>query len=386
MTRTIQILRGTEAQNDAFTGAIGELTMDTTNNEIRIHDGSTVGGHKIGGYRPDLFDVKWADHILNDVQWLRADTFSWQAGSVYQAAYQHLADDITGKTLQSETISGTTIQFYLADDGHKICPASQESNVLSIYNSTGVAWYYIIDTTNQRFKLPRTKFGFTGIRSGVGGFVEAGLPNITGSAEVYWESDKATVGAFYADTTRYNSERNNYNQYPNLGFDASRSNSIYGNSNTVQPKATEMYLYFYVGNFTQTALENTAGLNAELFNGKADVSTVAHVVTEFQEPTSANNYTWYRKYADGWVEQGGQITIARQNSNSQLLTNATLPITMADTNYSVSTCFLTDGGNSTGLRNHRNGRYTTYVQIGTYSTSSISNSWLMGWQVSGMAA
>ena len=31
------------------------------------------------------------------------------------------------------------------------------------------------------------------------------------------------------------------------------------------------YLYFYVGNFTQTAIENTAGLNAELFNEKVDV-------------------------------------------------------------------------------------------------------------------
>ena len=44
MTRTIQILRGTNAQNNAFTGAAGELTMDTTNKELRIHDGETQGG------------------------------------------------------------------------------------------------------------------------------------------------------------------------------------------------------------------------------------------------------------------------------------------------------------------------------------------------------
>ena len=90
-----------------------------------------------------LLSFMWSDHQLNHPSWLRADTFSWQAGSVYQAVYQHLAGDIDGKTLQSETIGGTTIQFYLADDGHKICPASEETNVLAIYNSTGVAWYYI---------------------------------------------------------------------------------------------------------------------------------------------------------------------------------------------------------------------------------------------------
>jgi microcystin-dependent protein len=46
--RILQIYRGTTAQNDAFTGAQGELTMDTSRKEIRIHDGSTAGGNVIG--------------------------------------------------------------------------------------------------------------------------------------------------------------------------------------------------------------------------------------------------------------------------------------------------------------------------------------------------
>lgn len=47
MTRTIQLLRGTTAQNAAFTGASGEVTVDTQTHELRVHDGSTVGGHII---------------------------------------------------------------------------------------------------------------------------------------------------------------------------------------------------------------------------------------------------------------------------------------------------------------------------------------------------
>lgn len=39
--------RGTTAENDAFTGAEGEITVDTTTHELRVHDGSTVGGHII---------------------------------------------------------------------------------------------------------------------------------------------------------------------------------------------------------------------------------------------------------------------------------------------------------------------------------------------------
>ena len=45
MSRQIQIRRGTAAQHSNFIGAIGEITMDTTNNTLRVHDGLTAGGH-----------------------------------------------------------------------------------------------------------------------------------------------------------------------------------------------------------------------------------------------------------------------------------------------------------------------------------------------------
>lgn len=44
MSRQIQIRRGTAAEHTNFTGAIGEITMDTTNKTLRIHDGETPGG------------------------------------------------------------------------------------------------------------------------------------------------------------------------------------------------------------------------------------------------------------------------------------------------------------------------------------------------------
>ena len=277
--RTIQIYRGTKAQNDAYTGSVGELTMDTDNNDVRIHDGSTLGGHPIG-FHPYLFYHEWADYEVSDTNWLRADTFSWQDGTVYEAAYDHLEADIIGKSLSSETVGGVTVQFYLADDGHKICPASEESNVVSIFTATGVAWYYIIDTVNERFKLPRTQYGFDGFRDTVGKYVEAGLPNVTGDVTGSNGNGnsifKAASGAFTlgGSHTSYGIGTGSGlsgGSNTAVTFDASRSSSVYGNNSTVQPPATQQYLYFYVGNFTQTALENTAGLNASLFNGKADV-------------------------------------------------------------------------------------------------------------------
>jgi len=53
MATEIKSRRGTEAQHDdgtGFTGAEGELTVDTTNDTVRVHDGSTKGGHRLAKY------------------------------------------------------------------------------------------------------------------------------------------------------------------------------------------------------------------------------------------------------------------------------------------------------------------------------------------------
>lgn len=47
MSKQWQIRRGTTVENDSFTGAIGELTMDTDKKQIRLHDGVTEGGISI---------------------------------------------------------------------------------------------------------------------------------------------------------------------------------------------------------------------------------------------------------------------------------------------------------------------------------------------------
>jgi hypothetical protein len=47
MATQIQYRRGTDAQNSAFTGALAEITVDTTNGTLRVHDGITAGGSNI---------------------------------------------------------------------------------------------------------------------------------------------------------------------------------------------------------------------------------------------------------------------------------------------------------------------------------------------------
>ena len=44
MPTALQFRRGTTSQNNSFTGVVGELTVDTDLDTIRVHDGSTAGG------------------------------------------------------------------------------------------------------------------------------------------------------------------------------------------------------------------------------------------------------------------------------------------------------------------------------------------------------
>lgn len=178
----------------------------------------------------NILDFKWADHTLNDLSWLNPDAFSWQDGTVYVQAYNHLVADIEGKTAQTETVSGYTVTFYLADDGHKICLADQNTIIANIYTATGSAWYYMLDTDNRKFKLPR-----------------------------------ATVSSLY-----------------------------------------DKKLYFYVGEHTQSAIEQTAGLNSELLNQKVDKTNCVEVYPVIQKYQSGTS--WYRIYSDGWCEQGGLVS------------------------------------------------------------------------------
>jgi len=53
--RRVQLRRGTTAENNAFTGAVGEITVNTSNNSIRVHDGATLGGEETA--KADLSNI-----------------------------------------------------------------------------------------------------------------------------------------------------------------------------------------------------------------------------------------------------------------------------------------------------------------------------------------
>lgn len=75
--------------------------------------------------------------------------------------------------------------------------------------------------------------------------IEAGLPNITGAITgLYGEiSSAGESGALFSYSSKTKSTGEAWEQGKQLKFDASRSNSIYGASNTVQPPAYCTYIW-----------------------------------------------------------------------------------------------------------------------------------------------
>ena len=273
-----------------------------------------------------LFTSIWADHILNNASYLRADTFSWQSGSVYTSAYAHLVDDIDGITSETETVAGTTITFYRATDGHKIVDDTQVSNVEAIYTATGVAWYYVLDTTNTRFKLPRSKYNFVGLRDTVGNYVAESLPNINGTFTFYkggYGGGGAATGAFSisADGTVAGNVAGEGGAATKATFNAHNSNATYQNDAPVQQRATQAYLYFFVGNTIQNETSVDVAELAEDLNGKADLDLAnvnntgtsrgaswAFPSTTYDTLTQATSGTEFTAPANGWYVMNYNIT------------------------------------------------------------------------------
>ena len=70
MATALQLRRGTTAQNNAFTGAAGELSYDTATEGLLVHDGSTAGGFEIV---PSGSIIAFGGAAAPDAGWLLCD-------------------------------------------------------------------------------------------------------------------------------------------------------------------------------------------------------------------------------------------------------------------------------------------------------------------------
>jgi hypothetical protein len=455
---------------------------------VLVTDGVNASWEKQATF--NLLDRKESNYILDDIRWLRADTFSWQSGDLYPTVYEHLVEDFEaaegekwyafetyggtpevptpdgGTTYTSvlwsktnspavgdtvyysswegripvdtiasmdsdfitltggiqlytsrfeeyicanlDIIGGVHIWYWKSPDGHKIInpyhimkydvtneygSKIQSEHLEKLFQTTGGADYFILDKNNKRFKLPRQnkrkithayKQGSNWYNLYSDGWVEQGgvsnglgavitLPvamrdtNYTLVCSGVYSSRTNTSGSSWSGVSGYRTSTTTITLGHTSGFATMGWQvSGYAAQETIG-SLNKVFEYYYVGEYQKTSLEQIAGISTEQFNAKVDTG---HEVVAFQRPTPDNNYTWYRKYADGWVEQGGN-----DYSGSGTKT-ITLPITMKSADYTILT--TTESDTSTHNVSITNRTTTSFVAVKS-NTSCF-------WQVSGMAA
>lgn len=332
----------------------------------------------------NLFDYKLSNYTLNDPRWLSANAFTWQYCDYvdenyqgYSIAYNHLLEDYLAETTlgaQSDTIAGTTVYFRLAADGHKIAPADQETSLQKIYEATGAADYFMLDQENKRFKLPRKQKrqliatynnGTNWYNRYSDGWVEQGGK----TANISWNSGGTTTNVTLPITMKTATYYVNGTMgMPSAsGWHAPGCSAYAYSTTTIQirlakpsgdatsiaapvywevkgyaasvPAQTQLE-YYYVGEYTVPALENTAGINTETLNNKADISDVSHLAFPSNQyislPTTDASGTTYTAPADGWYTYRGGGTGSTVGQYVVLESSSGLSMN----------CFVTTAGNT----------------------------------------
>ena len=242
-----------------------------------------------------------------------------------------------------------------------------ESEWQSLYNAQGgnVA-YYSSGNGSSTFRMPRLVGYVRGAssQSESGSYAKEGLPNIEGRLQLsglagYSRGDSVFGGAFLrgGGSYQYSPQGSNETGY-DVVFDASCSNSIYGNSFHVTPETSVVlygvYAFGEVGNvdaLDATTLASAVARVESNVEDKLDKSTW-HIVEYWH---SSDKTTWYKKWSSGWIEQGG--TFVSTGSYEQKLS---LVVEFSNTNYQKILLPGVNSGNVPGWNAFGYGKQTTY--------------------------
>lgn len=255
-----------------------------------------------------LFTPMIFDHVLSG-----NDAVGWALqGSVVSNTYPDAVSKIQELYTEGVETQYRNITCKRSVDGRYIADIEQKPAIDQLFTLTGIADFYIWDSINQQFYLPRTKWfnQMTPDTSMVNNYNEPGLPNIEGDIVTNAYTSSLNTGAF-ANQTRTDNHGGGTDPRVVSGFDASLCSSVYGNSTTVQPPSSNKLLYYKVGNtLTNESEIDVANLTNDVLNvqnsltNKADAN-LGNCTKPYVTETYENDYSWYRLWSDGWLEQGG---------------------------------------------------------------------------------
>ena len=250
-----------------------------------------------GGSGFNLFATQISDHILEGDEalgWALQGTYVYKNGVAgsrtgYADFYNKCLAEKEQGTSTETTLGDNTITMYVNGNGHKFYDIADKDVVDTFYNAIGIADFYGVDTANERIFLPRNdKFiQLTGDVNNVNNTIEAGLPNIEdfGSITIHGLNSSSVYDDKGTFTGYVWSGSNATGRY--AAFNASKSNPIYGNSDTVQPPSSLKLLYYCVGN---TKVESAISNVTEITTSENDTLPLFYNFYSNEDMTTTGAY------------------------------------------------------------------------------------------------
>ena len=265
----------------------------------------------------------------------------------------------------------------------KITTSAYESELSSV----GICGGFVVDAENGSIRLPNISSSFIENTNGsnAGNVVNAGLPNITGRVDNLMTSYNTAIenqGTGSLSMTAITAEgpaQNSNKQICRLFIDASGSSSVYGNSNTVQPKSVFYSVCIQVFNAatnlsTQVSaqltseMQNKVGINADNFTaiGKDKiVDTVFELVYNNDSIVYISAFnTYYQAQRTGFLE-AVLLNSSANAVNCYLRVSNTMENTVISTGFSILGNNTTTGFNIIVPKG-------MYYYIGCANTSAIT--------------
>lgn len=236
---------------------------------------------------------------------------------------------------KTQTIAGVTITYYLTGTNKKICLPDQADNVAALYTATGAADFYLLDTENQQFKLPRRnarrllqayKSSTDWYNLYSDGWVEQGGTSLIRINEnvvfpLSFVNTDYTLTALPIEMNpnvgsndiSYKTKSNasirlilRFNGAAQSGFNCMWQASGYAETSLIQDEFE--YEYFFVGNTVQNQTSIDVGQITQTLTGKADVDLSNAVPAKSFTSQSAAWAMPSNEYLNLTIEAGSEYT------------------------------------------------------------------------------
>jgi chorismate mutase len=366
MSIQVKFRRGTATQHLSFTGANGEITVDTTNHTLRVHDGVTVGGFRI---------AKFSEAGGNTSSYLQVSNANAKFATKAYAAANSYVKSVLANTNSyiASKVSTSTFNSALANTNAYIAGKVDYADLTAAYSAINSK----VSTATFNSALANTNAYIAAVSTAGGALGNTNLYIKSVSDREYLHL--ANTNAFI--TTVSNRERSalaNTNNYIATKTNSSTFNSALANTNAfikTQLANTNAYIASKLSvSGSNIILANTNAyiatkVSITTFNNAIANSRAALANTNAYIATKLNTTTFYSVFNNAIAN----TRTALANTNAYIATKvstSTFNSALANTNAFIKTRASWTGltGTNTALRSLISDR----MQVANVNTNFLS--------------